>query len=405
MRLSFILVSAFLLIGCQQNEPMDIADPVYHKFSSYNEFKATINAITNITDEVEREVALISFWDSLKVNHQIPFVFGDSVAFLYISDGKLVKWAGDFSGWRPVSGKEIGESQVWMLEKVFPSDARLDYKVVVGEEWILDPDNEYIQYSGWGPNSELRMPGWVYPKETILKEGIKRGALSDNQFITASSSSLNYKVQYKVYTPVGYENLSDLPVIYVTDGHEYSDNKLGSMLIVLDNLITEKKIVPVIAVFIDPRDPDNLSENKRGDQYTGNNKFADFVADELASTIDANYKTNPSPDARAILGTSLGGWNSAFFGATRSDKFHLIGIHSPAFDDNVISAYKNLEKLPLKVFMSTGVVYDTQDRARAMKAVMEDKGYPLEYIEVNEGHSWGNWRALIEEPLVYFFGI
>jgi len=23
---------------------------------------------------------------------------------------------------------------------------------------------------------------------------------------------------------------------------------------------------------------------------------------------------------------------------------------------------------------------------------------------VNEGHSWGNWRALIDEPLIYFFG-
>lgn len=38
-----------------------------------------------------------------------------------------------------------------------------------------------------------------------------------------------------------------------------------------------------------------------------------------------------------------------------------------------------------------------------MRSVMQEKGYPLEYIEVNQGHSWGNWRALLEEPLVYFF--
>jgi len=125
---------------------------------------------------------------------------------------------------------------------------------------------------------------------------------------------------------------------------------------------------------------------------------------ELVSFIDANYKTNSSEDARAILGTSLGGWNSAYFGFTRSDKFHLIGIHSPAFDDAIIQNYSKSVLLPLKIYMSTGVIYDTQDQARSMKTVFENKGYSLQYKEVNEGHSWGNWRALIDEPLIYFFG-
>jgi enterochelin esterase-like enzyme len=39
-----------------------------------------------------------------------------------------------------------------------------------------------------------------------------------------------------------------------------------------------------------------------------------------------------------------------------------------------------------------------------MKTILEAKGYPLQYKEVNEGHSWGNWRALIDEPLIWFFG-
>ena len=53
--------------------------------------------------------------------------------------------------------------------------------------------------------------------------------------------------------------------------------------------------------------------------------------------------------------------------------------------------------------MSTGVIYDTQDRARSMKSILENKGYNFKYKEVNEGHSWGNWRALIDDPLIYFF--
>ena len=54
--------------------------------------------------------------------------------------------------------------------------------------------------------------------------------------------------------------------------------------------------------------------------------------------------------------------------------------------------------------MSTGVIHDTEIKARAMKEVFDDKGYPLMYHEVNQGHSWGNWRGMLKQPLIYFFG-
>lgn len=412
---SVIIALTFSLVtlGCQKddnssNEPL-IDSYSYKEFTSFADFKQTIVAIASITDELERTEKISSFWDSLKVNKQIPFVFEDSVAFLYKGTASTVKWAGDFNGWNPnfegYSGSRIGESSVWMLEKKYPLDARLDYKIVKDGSWILDPANTYRQSSGFGPNSELRMPQWVFPEETILAEGVNRGTLSDNILIQSIPENLGYSVNYKVYTPHGYDDMQDLPVVYVTDGHEYADDKLGAMLIVMDNLIHQNVISPIIAVFIDPREPGNTSNNRRMSEYVENINFANFVANELVPQIDANYKTNPNPDYRAILGTSLGGWNSAFFGLNRSETFHLIGIHSPAFGQEIIQLYSNTEKLPLKIFMSTGVIFDTQDRARAMKEVLQSKDYPLHYIEVNEGHSWGNWRALIDEPLTYFFQV
>jgi enterochelin esterase family protein len=217
--------------------------------------------------------------------------------------------------------------------------------------------------------------------------------------------NLGYTVYSRVYTPYGYDNLNNLPVIYVTDGHEYSDQRMGSMITVLDNLINEGKIKPIIAVFIDPRLNLSNSNNLRGDQYTINKKFADFVADELVPFIDLNYKTNKSAGARSILGTSLGGLNSAYFGIYRADKFHLIGIHSPAFQakTQIYDMYNSSEKLPLKIFMSTGTINDTQNNALQLKSILDSKGYQLQYIEVPEGHSWGNWRALIDNCLIYFF--
>jgi enterochelin esterase-like enzyme len=377
-------------------------------FDSFADFKSELTKIAAIKSEEDRELSLTELWDTLKSRNQIPFVFGDSVAFLYKGDANTVSWAGDFNGWNPgasgYQGTKVGLSNVWIAEQKFPGDARLDYKIVVNSNWILDPANSYTQMSGFGPNSELRMPDWVYPQETILPAGATRGTLSNNFTIVSSASNLNYTVQYKVYTPYGYNDLSDLPVIYVTDGHEYADDAKGSMILVLDNLIFSGQINPVIAVFIDPRNPTNLSQNRRMEEYRANSKFANFVADELVPVIDANYKTNTNADSRAILGTSLGGWNSAYFGFARNDKFHLIGIHSPAFDEAIIQNYSNAALMPLKIYMSTGVIYDTQNQARSMKTVMENKAYPLLYKEVNEGHSWGNWRALIDEPLIYFFG-
>lgn len=404
---SLVFIALILSFGCtKSNNEFKVPDNMkYHDFRSYHDFKTTINYLANITDEVIRNKSLSPFWDSLWVNHQIPFVFGDSVAFLYSGDASSVLWAGDFNGWNGGSsyqGTKVGLTKLWMLEKTFPSDARLDYKIVVDGNWILDPANSYQQMSGFGNNSELRMPLWNYPQETILVPGTTRGSLSEN--ILIHSDNLSYDVNYKVYIPYGYSNLSNLPVLYVTDGHEYANDQMGSLVIVLDNLIHSNKINPIIAVFIDPRDPSNISNNRRMTELTGNIHFADFVADELVPFIDSHYKTNSAATSRAIIGTSLGGWNSAYFGMNHSEKFQLIAIHSPAFDSNIIQAYKDSPKLPLKIFMSTGVIYDTQDKARAMKTALEEKGYPLLYKEVNEGHSWGNWRALMDEPLVYFFG-
>ena len=125
-----------------------------------------------------------------------------------------------------------------------------------------------------------------------------------------------------------------MPVVYVTDGHEYAADHMGSLTAVLDNLIDDGTLRPTIAVFIDPRDPNNLDNNRRLTEYNMNPQFAGFVASELVPAIDAAYRTSAAADDRVILGTSMGGLNSAYFGATKSDVFHKIAIQSPAFSFN-----------------------------------------------------------------------
>jgi enterochelin esterase-like enzyme len=298
----------------------------------------------------------------------------------------------------------VGSSNVWVMKAALPRNARLDYKIVLnGREWLPDPDNPHQQWGGGGPNSELRMPDWKPEPLTIRRNSVAKGTFSESQLMF--SHQLGYDILYKVYVPAGYEHLDNLPTIYVTDGQEYVDERLGAMINVLDNLIADKKIKPIIAVFIDPREVKDPSNNRRMIELPLNDHFLEFVRDELVPHIDKSYRTNPSPDARAIMGTSLGGLNAAFFGLKAPDTFRLIGIHSPAFwyRPKIYEMYNESPQLPLKIFMTTGVMSDTEEGARQMKSILEKKNYNFQYLEVNEGHSWGNWRALIDDILVYFF--
>jgi len=212
--------------------------PAVYPYRSFPEFRKDVGCMSNIADPAERDKQVNSLFDKLKSDNQIPFRLGDSVAFLYRGEAKAVSWAGDFNKWQPAQtgyvGTRPGQANIWMAIQKFPVDARLDYKIVVDDKWILDPDNPNIQMSGMGPNSELHMPGWKFPDDTELSPDVIRGNLSDNILIT--SEKLGYQINYKVYTPYNYARSESLPVIYVTDGHEYADDPKGSMLVILDNL-------------------------------------------------------------------------------------------------------------------------------------------------------------------------
>lgn len=115
----FFVGIILIVLSCNSIEQPQGKITDYHEFQSFSDFKETLSNIIAITDPAERETSLSVFWDSLKANNQIPFVLKDSVAFLYKGAYTSVAWAGDFSGWSPINGSQIEDSDVWMLEKPF----------------------------------------------------------------------------------------------------------------------------------------------------------------------------------------------------------------------------------------------------------------------------------------------
>lgn len=354
-----------------------------------------------------------SIWNHWIKSERIPLTHKDSVIFLYRGEAKSVKWMGDFNAWGyqstfPNTGKKIPNTDIWYLKASFPADARLDYKVLVNDtEWILDPANPYQQWSGVGggsPNSELRMPEWrgksfVYDVPLNQRGNIKKDILFN-------SKSMGYQIMYSVYMPKTNEPLTQLPIAYITDGYEYMHERMGNMVQILDYLIANKKIKPIMAVFVDHREPVNRSNNRRMQELAMNNKYLKFFTEEFVPAIEQQYPVSKDPNQRAILGTSMGGLTAAYFAISKPDVFGLAGIQSPAFwfKPEIFALCDNPDNPPIKIAMTSGLINDSHEGARKMKDILDRTTCTYQYIEVNEGHSWGNWKALLDEILIYFFG-
>ena len=162
----------------------------------------------------------------------------------------------------------------------------------------------------------------------------------------------------------------------------------------------------MLVVFVDSRNPDNLQQNRRNQQFFCNPRYVDFFTDELLPTIDKEYPSSAMRDDRVILGLSFGGRNSACFGLMAYDSFAGIAMQSPANSemvDELRFQYMAQEKLPLKFFMSVGTVNDNTQAGRQLMETLKFQGYDLTYCEVNEGHDWDNWAPLLDDVLYTFF--
>ena len=229
-----------------------------------------------------------------------------------------------------------------------------------------------------------------------------QGLLSDD--IRIESDVLGYALQYRVYTPEQMPRRARLPVLYITDGPGYITR--GELPALLDAEIERGAIEPVIAVFVDARNPDNLQQNRRNQQFFCNRNYAEFFTEELVPAIDSEYRTSATREDRVILGLSFGGHNSACFGLMVNTAFAGIAMLSPAngeMVDELRDQYLLADKLPLKIFMSVGTINDNTQAGRQFMEVLQFKEYDLTYREMEAGHDWSNWKPLLDDVLHTFF--
>lgn len=329
---------------------------------------------------------------------QTPLIENDSVChFLYKRQSLAVSIAADYNNWSDTRSPmtRIPNTDLWYRTEVFAPTARLDYKIVSDNTWVLDPRNPFTVSGGFGPNSELRMSRYQEALEIQTKPGVPQGRMVDTTF---TSVELNNQRPVRIYLPPGYDTSTErYPLVLFHDGLDYI--RLGAVPTILDNLIAQRRIPPVISVFVPPVDRTEEYAGDRIDAYTR------FIVQQLMPAIDARYRSRTDAGSRAMIGTSNGGNISLYIAMKHPDVFGNAGAQSSNIIPAISSRFNQSPLLPLRLYLDLGV-YDIPvliPMVRSFISLITQARYDYLYQEFYEGHSWGSWRAHVDDALTFFF--
>ena len=245
------------------------------------------------------------------------------------------------------------------------------------------------------------------------REGIPRGWIHARSL---HSEILDNDRPVRVYTPPGYEESGGpYRLLLVLDGTIYL-----SMIPthrILDNLLSEERIAPLVAVFIDALD--------REVEFACHEPFADFVACELVPWVREQFAVSSDPRDSIVAGASAGGLAAAFVGLRHSEVFGNVLAQSGGFSfgpgmnffmpsrfqtfepEWLTSQFAAEETLPLRFYLDVGLLEDGHPTpsnflpaTRRLRKVLDQKGYEVHYQEFNGDHDFVNWRGTFADGLV-----
>jgi enterochelin esterase-like enzyme len=242
-----------------------------------------------------------------------------------------------------------------------------------------------------GPRSEVRMPFFGAQPEVDELGSAPTGEVIAESF---QSRSLGGSRRVWYYLPPGYTAATDTlyPVLYVLDGSNYVEKM--DVPKVLDHLIANKTIPPVIAVFSEPAD--------RQEEYSRNPKWRGFITNELVPSVDKRFRTFPTPDHRVILGSSLAAYGAIDLAVTAPSVFGLCAaIAPPVQTATVVSnqAAARAAVVSIKFFVLGGVYDSMIDGARRLHTTLDEYSAPVTYLEVSEGHNTNTFRGHLDDAL------
>ena len=234
------------------------------------------------------------------------------------------------------------------------------------------------------------------------------------------SPTAGFDRRLTIYTPAGYETSGmRYPVFYLLHGMGGDENawsELGRATQILDNLIAQGKAEPMIVVMTNGNIALEAAPGESSLGYvpptfqlpkTMEGSFETHFP-EVVKFVDKHYRTKANKKSRAIAGLSMGGFHSLHISKQYPDMFNYVGLFSAAImpGKNVSSPiYEDMEeklalqfaKKPALYWIAIGKTDFLYKANVEYRKLLDEKGYPYEYFENEDGHIWKNWRIYLTE--------
>ena len=278
------------------------------------------------------------------------------------------------------------------LPFVVPRDeAHVDYEPIFGPQWTL---------------SQVVLPEALHHDYLEARPAVPVGSVEAHRF---QSVGLGNERRVWVYAPPGYRRGGGpYGLLLIFDGWwSLSINRTPT---VLDNLIAEGAIPPVLAVFVDH--PDFATRQK---ELPCNPRFDEFLVNELLPWVHTLYDATTDATQRTLVGFSYGGLAAAFVALRHPDLFGNVLSQSASVywkpdaeteHEWIARQLATLPALPIRWYLESGLYEgllkdelaeeDVDPRIlianRHLRTILQMRGYRVHYSEFAGAHDFGYWR-------------
>lgn len=268
-----------------------------------------------------------------------------------------------------------------------------------------DPSNPNVELRRWGNTSMFIVPG--AEKAVFEERPVPHGSVHIDFY---DSKNLGTPRMFYVYTPPGYESGRDkYPVLYLLHGNgqtEASWTWTGHANVILDNLLADGKIKPVVVVMPYGHVPREIKPDRPTGAAAAD---AQAIEKELLTAVkpevENKYRVLTDREHRAIAGLSMGAAQSWSIGLHNLDQFAYIGAFSGGANRaEWEKADPGMLNTKLKVlWLGCGTEDAIYPSVKAMDDMLTAKKVKHVFNPSGAGHSWPNWQTYLSKyaPLLF----
>jgi enterochelin esterase-like enzyme len=268
-----------------------------------------------------------------------------------------------------------------------------------------DPINPRIKQRARTSASLVEVPG--NPSERWEARDVPHGTVEENW---RKSEVTGDTRAYRVYTPPGYDpaKRTRYPVLYLLHGNNDTAagwTEVGKANFILDNLVAEKRAVPMIIVM-----PWGHAVPFTGPQSNNTAMLERYLVEEVIPQVEKKYRVAKGRENRAIVGLSMGGGHALQIGLDRLDLFSAVGAFSSAIPSNFETRFQSLlddpkgtnKKLKL-LWIGCGRQDGAFERNEKLSELMTTHGVHNTFHPTEGLHNYAIWRRYLTEvaPLLF----